>query len=445
MVLERITNYSSIMDHDCRISDSGQLLEDRDWCDVGRALADCYIPAMRKTQFDKISSLYLDDKGEYYVGCFAQPFFGCCLKASYPPPGPFDSVFDLLREYLKIWRHANDFHGNICGTCSMGTARNSASTTSAPLPLSVSQGQVEVPPSRSDDAHEMGDPTMTPQEQTTADHSDTGENVADDSALAYEYSEQDRQYDNMVLHDLRRILKDLEWASIASTDTPPDSPQTYLVHRYLYNEDILVNENYGLKRDLGEDRDEVQEGGQDGQIASQRIKIKALLNWEFAAVFPNELFYDYLPRDQDQFIHLGHAWVPDPLCYDFPCESLFDPRANGDEGLNKSLVKEAWAKATRADDGEDIDDKELGKLIALDFLEYDRNQQGSPPPLKAWVATLRALAQALEENCWERPGDMAPRCRYFLEKLRWAFLYSKVKRRESDPVKRELKFRYIYS
>lgn len=136
--------------------------------------------------------------------------------------------------------------------------------------------------------------------------------------------------------------------------------------------------------------------------------------------------------------------MPDPLGFGFPCDSLFEPRANGEEGLSKSLVKEAWAKATRADDGDDIDDQRLGKLVALDFLGY-RGDQESPPPLKAWVVTLRALTYALEENCWQRPGDLAPRCRYFLEKLRWAFLYSKVKRRESDPVKRELKFRYIYS
>ncbi|KAK7921248.1 hypothetical protein PG985_009270 [Apiospora marii] len=413
MILERITNYSSIVDHDNRVSDSGKVLKDRDSCDVGRALANCYIPAMRKTQFDKIGSLYMDDKGEYYVGCFAQPFFGCCLKASYPPPGPFDSVFDLLREYLKLWRHANDFHGNISGTCSMSPG---------------SQGQVEAPPSRRDDAHETGDPTTT-------QHSDTADHGTDDSEFAFEYSKQDRQYDNMVLRDMRRLLKDLERVSSASAGIPLEHHRTYLVHRSPYDEDILVDK----------DQDAVQERVQGDKTTIQPPRIKALLNWDFAAVFPDELFHNNMPRDQDQFVHLGQTWVPDPLSHDFPCDVLFDPRANGDEGLGKSLVKEAWAKASRADDGTDIDDKELGNLVTLDFLGNDRDQQGSPPPPKAWVVTLRALAEALEENCWERPGDMAPRCQYFLQKLRWAFLHSKVKRRKSDPAKRELKFRYIYS
>ncbi|KAK7977412.1 hypothetical protein PG988_004902 [Apiospora saccharicola] len=439
MILERITNCCNLVEFEGKLFDAGMSHEDKPWRDVGKTLADSYTSVIHKTHFDKIGSLYLNDHGDYYVGPCAYPVYSGCLKASYPPPGPFDSVFDLLREYLKLWQHANNFHGNIYGNCSMDAASGNNSTipgstsiTSTPLPTTATQGQVEVPPAGNEDDHEISEPTWSPQGSTTSHSSDN----ADDSEFAFNYSEQDRQYDHGLLSDLRRLLKDLEQVSCASTGTPADNPPTYLVHRRLCNEEILVQED--------DSQDDVQEEGQDEKITTKSAKIKALLDWEFAAVFPDELFYDCLPRGQGWFINMGHTWVPDPLCRDFPCDSLFDPRANGDDGLSKSLVKEVWAKASRADDGDEIDDQSLGKMVTLDFLG-SRGDQEQPPPLKASVGTLRGLAQALEEDCWQPPGDMAPHRRWFLEKLRWAFLYSKVKRRESDPVKRELKFRYIYS
>lgn len=146
-----------------------------------------------------------------------------------------------------------------------------------------------------DDAYETGNPTRSPQEQNTH-HSETADDGTDDSKFAFEYGEENREYDNTVFHDLRRILKDLERVSCTSSGTPGTPPATYLVHRYLYDEELLVHKDHDIKQHLGRGQEEIQEGGQDDKATTQPVKIKAILDWEFAAVFPDELFYDYPPR-----------------------------------------------------------------------------------------------------------------------------------------------------
>lgn len=282
------------------------------------------------------------------------------------------------------------------GSCSMSTGNEDDASFPDPILATTPapQGQLKMSHDRTDDAADTNDATRPRKRQRTEHNSGTAEDEDNDADDHLDPDEVDRKDRSKVWEILRGLIEYLERTSSASptspTSTSDDAPmRTYLVHPDLHDGNILFQDDQELNEDC-EQGQGTSDGGFEGEDISQlderinqpvKIKIKALLDWEFSPVFPDELWYSYPPKVQLQFFEcMAHYWEPVPTKRNFPMSYLFDPRGNGDEGFSMSLVREALAEEHQRlclvseeianDEDWEICDNDVADRVVIRYQDY---------------------------------------------------------------------------